>query len=385
MDLNLHGKNESFERIKTQIESIPEPNGSILKKYLLWHEQQLQQGLLTKSSIVRSLGIALLVSDAVSNVSLLETAPIERFWISTTQRKAMNKSQGRIKELTKNLSSGSLDKIRSQTIKFYKFVSFLNKYPDKNISLFQNNMMPKPECCFFLVVKKSKQRKDFQIPSQEKVKQLIEELYKSKYYYANMAAVFVAISNDCGLRFGEIATLMKKDVELIENKFYTLYASESKTAKRTVISGLAKKFILKWDESSNRNRELFFEPIGSNKSSKAIYNSVRKYTILAAEKVGLKFMPGHKIHTFRHCASSRLREMPENEKRYFMGWKMKGMEATYTRVSWGDCKKYYFESLKGNPMLDFSLSEYDKDEKDFVKNLEEELFIKLKTRLDKTN
>jgi integrase len=186
---------------------------------------------------------------------------------------------------------------------------------------------------------------------------LIEELYKGKSYYSKMAAVFVAVSNDCGLRFSEIATLKRKDVQLIEN-FYLLTVSESKTAKRTVICALAKKFLDEWFKLTKKN-EFVFEPLEGDKDSQIVYNSLRKNLILACKKLNIDLIQGHSFHTFRHCASSRLRDMSTNEKRYFMGWKQDGLESIYTRVSWEDCKEHYFKSLKENPMLDFSLSEYE--------------------------
>ena len=56
-----------------------------------------------------------------------------------------------------------------------------------------------------------------------------------------------------------------------------------------------------------------------------------------------------------------------------MGWKLNGLESTYTHITWNDCEEYYFKSLKGNPMVDFSLSKYEADEKKTQKELMREM------------
>lgn len=377
----IHGSQKRFLILKNQINSLAEPNKSVLSKYLAWHEIQLQGKTITYSSVNRSLGIALLVCDKITNVKLMETAPLEKYWSETLQRKAIRKSQGKIVELEKNLSAGSFHKLRSQIIKFYKFIYFLNKYPDKELSLFKSSSMPKPDCCTFLNISESKQREGFKLPSQKQVKDLIEDLFKSKHYYAKMAGVFVAISNDCGLRFSEIATLKRNDIELIEN-FYLLGVSESKTAKRVVICALGKKFLDKWFEQNTKG-EYVFESLSKSGKKVIVYNCLRKYLISSAKNVGISLMPGHAFHTFRHCASSRLREMPQNEKHYFLGWKLPGLESVYTRVGWEDCKKHYFESLRGNVMLDFTLSEFEEKQKNQEEIMLEQIRIAVQNEMKK--
>lgn len=381
MKLDIHGSKKQFETIEKTIQNYPGKNGEIINKYLTWHKIQIENGSLQPSSASRSLGIALQIIDEIPNVSLLESAPIERFWANVNQRLAIRKSQGKIFNQKKKLSHGSLSKIKTQITKFYKFISFIEKYPDKNIDVFSNSLIKEVECCRFLTLRKEGVREDFTLPSQQKVKLLIEDLYKSKSYYGKMAGVVVAIANDCGLRYGEIISLKREDVSL-EGDFYLLKVSQSKTAKRTVICALGKKFLDEWFKL-NKKTSLVFEPLVGDKASKIVYNSLRKYLSVSAKKIGVELIPGHSFHTFRHCASSRLKNMPSNQKKYWMGWRQEGLESVYTRVGWEDCKKSYFESLKGNPMLDFSLSEFEEQQKDAVQILEESIYQRLKERLEK--
>jgi integrase len=372
---SVKGKDEIFNKYKRLVEELPEDaNKKLLKKYVLWHQNQIDSNNMSYSSVCRSLQIALNICDNIPNINKLEVAPLERFWVEQSTRKTIRKTQGKILMGKNNLKPGSLQKINSQIIKLYKFAYFLNKYPDKPIELFKTSLMQKPDCCTFLFVNKSKKREDFNLPSQEKVKELIEHLFKTKYYYAKMAATITAIANDCGLRFSEIVTLKRKDIKLVDD-FYLISVSESKTAKRTVLCKLAKKFLDEWFKISPKT-ELVFEPLLSEKGMVIGYNSVRKYLISSAEKVGVELPSNKSFHLFRHCASSRLRDMPSNQKRYFMGWRQDEMENIYTRVGWEDCKESYFKSLKNNPMVDFTLSEYEetiKSQKDILKKMVEDI------------
>lgn len=363
MEIDVHQSQNAFNRIKDKIKKLPnDSNKELLLKYLTWHELQVNRNVMSFSSANRSLSIALTIADAIPNIIKLETAPIERYWANETQRKAIKKTQGKIIELDSLLSRGSLQKHKTQILKLYKFANFMKKYPEKDISFFKSSMITKPSCCDFLFLTESKKRDDIKLPNQQKVKELITDLYKSKHYYAKMCAVFVALANDCALRFGEIASLKRKDI-VKEKNFYLIHVSESKSAKRTVICKLSKKFLDEWFKISNENSELVFEPILKQRGMVITYSSLRKYLILSSKQVNLELPKNKSFHLFRHCASSRLRDMPTNQKRYFMGWKLDGLESTYTHISWEDCEEYYFKSLKGNPMVDFSLSKYDEQTK----------------------
>ena len=383
MDIDVHKSKESLERLENRINSLGnDSNSQLLKDYLKWHKGQIESQSMKPSSVNRSLQIALNIIDSIQNVARLETSPLERYWSKLLERKTIRKlPSGKIITLKNNLSDQSLAKLRAQTLKFYKFVKFRTKYSDKPINLFTSSSISKPDCCEFLNFNKNKKREDIRLPDQNKVKALIDLLRTSESYYGKMAGVLVAISNDCGLRFGEMINLRRSQIEPYED-FYLLHVKESKSAQRTVICALSKKILKSWlDSTSKKEDDLVFYPIDSNKSHRKkgsrnviALNSLRKYFRDCTKKAGIELPKNKAFHLFRHCASSRLTAMPQTLKQYFMGWEMTGMESTYSHVDWTQCKSYYFQSLKGNPMLDFKLSEFDAvEEASFEDKLEEKM------------
>ena len=360
MENDIHNTKSSFERIENLIGAMPDDsNGVLLKKYLQYHKERLGSGTISYGGATRSLEIAFDVCDSVDKVSLMKVKPLENYWNDLIQRKIKRRlPSGKVIELESTLKEGSIQKYKSQIQKFYKFVKFLEY--NKPLSLFNSKGLAKPECCDFLFYNKSKKRKDFPSCSQEKVRDLINDLTNSKEYYSRMAGVFVALANDFGGRFSEIANLRMKDV-VPEQDYYVIHITHSKTAERKIICVLAKSLLKNWVASvPNGENDLIFP---SFKGEKISYNCLRLYLKRAAKKVGIDLPNGKAFHFFRHLCSSRLYEMPSTLKNYWMGWELIGMEAVYSHPDYKQCKKYYFKSLNDNPMLDMSLSLLEKEER----------------------
>lgn len=367
MSRDIHNTEKSFNRIKNLIKELPsDANGKILKQYLELHEEKLNRNKMSFSSVTRSLEIAYALCDSIPNVSLLEATPLERYWSDLTKRKIKKKlPTGKIIELDKHFTEASLEKHRSQIIKLYKFVTFL-KY-GRELSLFNAKSMGRPEACTFLFIDKSKKRKDFPIIEQKVVGDLIKELTNSPYYYARMAGVLVALANDFGGRFSELIDLKKEDIR-VEDNYLVVHIRESKTAERYVVCYLAAPVLKNWVASLPKSKDNYLFP--SVSKEKVSYNSLRLYLVDAAKKVGLELPNGKSFHLFRHLCSTRLTEMPSLLKRYWMGWELGGMDAVYSHPDYKQCKKYYFESIKGSPLLDKPLSFLDKEEKKVNESLE---------------
>jgi len=359
MGRDIHRSKKSFERIEKLIKNLPDdPNGVLIKKYLEYHKAKLNSNKMSYSGVTRSLNIAYDIIDKINNVGLLQTKPLEDYWSKKTQSKVTRRlSNGKTIMTEDNLSEATLQKHKSQTIKFYKFAHFLTF--NKPLSLFNSLSFRKPDCCEFLVVDKSKKRKDFPPINQKKVGELIEHLTSSQHYYERMAGVLVALANDFGGRFTELIELREKDIRL-EEDYYVVHITESKTAERYVICRLAKPILKNWIVNKPRNKAGLLFP--SFRSKDVSYNCLRKYLVKGAEKVGLNIPKNKSFHFFRHLCSSRLVEMPPLLKKYFMGWEFGGMDAVYSHPDYKACKKYYFESIKDNPLLDKPLSYLEEQE-----------------------
>jgi len=216
------------------------------------------------------------------------------------------------------------------------------------------------------VPKKPKPKLIDQLPSQEEVKKLIEEVYTDGKQYTIRDQAILALANDTGARISEILSIRNKHIKP-EKNYLVVSFPESKTAPRTVISYLAKPFLESWAKVSpnkDKGNDTFFF---CRKDGGAItYRAIKKSFDRALEKVGISWAPGKGIHFFRSLFSSRAFEWGYAQKHYWLGWAYKDNESRYSHLSYKSCVDVYFKMLREerNPFLGKKIPFWETEEID---------------------
>lgn len=362
MDIYKHKK--YYEKLVNQLnERYVGKNKEIITKYIAWHNFLIEKETLAYGSALKSLQVAKRLADYIPNLETITETQLEKYWTYQQTRPQEHKDGSEnIKDTNKKLGYGGLQKINSQTIKLVKFIDFLKT--GRDTILFNSKKWPVPEIARFInMPEQSKKTKEPLRVSQEDVKRLIDA-FNDGTYTGGLMATLVALLNDTGLRIGEALTLQNQDIT-IEEDYLIIKIRESKTATRTVISVLAKPYIMNWlAQSKTRNNPngLFFSP----EKGKQIYHGfIRNNFNNKLKKLNIPWPHYKSVHYLRHIFASRCYDWPEALKSYWLGWAMRTrMLNTYSHFSYKACKKHYFAMLEEekNPMLKQPLTKLHEEE-----------------------
>lgn len=355
-EIDIHHSKKLYSNFIERINKVPEGQGKeILLKYVSWHEDQLTKKKMSHSSVLRSLQTAFRVVDAFPKPFDISQKQLEDWFETETKRNKLHRSGGDgVKEGTKQISLGTIQKEQSQLIKFLKFVEFLKL--NKPLSLFNSKRIPIPLIAQFCFSDTSKSKEvEPPLVSQDQIKEVIDYLLSTGNYIDGVTGVLVSYLNDSGNRLSESLSLRHENLSQ-EEGYWLVQIQQSKTATRTNIVLLSKNYLSKWlanCPTKNNKKGLIF----CNKKGEPLsYALLRKSLTKALEKKGVKWKEYSSFHYLRHLAASRLYEMPQNLAEYYFGWSGKGMRATYSAYNWKACLPYLLKANRGNPMMDSKLS-----------------------------
>lgn len=312
---------------------------------------------MANSSTYRSLNHAMKLCDYFHpDISKATQKQVEEwFALELDKPKVHRTSTGYLKPTGKKRSIDTLEDYSTQCIKFFKFVHFLEK--DKPLLLFSSKKTSMPEQCEFISVDASK-RKQYEKPrvTQDQIQQLIEYLWNQNYHLPKMTGCLVALLNDSGMRFGEAVTLRIKDI-VVEGDYLIISIKESKTRTRTIVSILAKPYLISWlGQHPNKNDPdalVFY----SRDNKKVNYPPMRNIFKNALSELNLEWKKYSSFHFLRHLFAARASIFPDFFLRYWLGWHDTSMRAHYSENTYKECLGYYKQMINSerNPMLDKKL------------------------------
>lgn len=357
-EFDVHKSKRALTKLIQKIAKNKEStNKDLLLIYASWHIEQVVSDRLTFASAKRSLEIANAICEEIPNLKQLPQKQIEDWWEKQLNRNSNIKSRtGVLKNTGKKLSRASLSKINSQALKLFKFISFLEK--DKSLSCFKSYKCKVPDCAEFLVVPDApKKQKEDPTITQEQVKQIIDWLKeKDKTNSGKAAAALISLLNDCGFRFGEAITLKNKNIDWTNQKHLTITLSDSKTKTRTVVSVLAKDKLKAWIDLLPNGKDPNAFIFSTKKGTLYSYTKLSGKLKEALKALNLPWKQNQSLHYFRHLFASRTIDWTDSARNYWLGWEEKGMIGVYAKFGVEQCKKYYFDMIKDNPMLNEPLS-----------------------------
>jgi site-specific recombinase XerD len=378
MKVDIHKQESQYYKKIEEANNMPESkNKEYMKAYIDWHNYQIEQGAMAHSSSIRSLRHALSLCDYFHpDISKATQTKVEQWFSEEMNKEKVHKTgSGYLKPTGKKRSPETLEDFSTQAIKFFKFVRFLDK--DKPLHLFSSKRSPMPEQCEFIGIDISK-RKVYEKPKvkQQVVKELVEHLRSKGSYNNDLTGVLCAFLNDSGMRFSECCTLRIKDV-VPEEDYLVITLQESKTRTRTIVSILAKPYLVSWlskhPDKNNPNALLF-----CNRDGKPVnYDALRKCFITSIEELNIEWKSNSSFHYFRHLFASRATCFPDFYMRYWMGWHDNSMRSHYSNNTYLECLKYYKQMLReeNNPMLNNYLSVLEKEDKTLTKSMQERLGV----------
>ena len=359
MGVDIHNQEKRYLVKAEKVNLMPKSkNKDYLKAYVEWHNYQIETGAMAYSSSLRSISHALKLCDYFHPDLNQATQKQVELWFTEqmNKEKVHRTSTGYLKPLGKKRSPETLEDISTQAIKLFKFVKFLNK--DKPLNLFSSKRAPMPEVCEFIGMD-IPNRKQYEKPKvkQEQIQSLIDFLRKQGTYNNDLTGVLTALLNDSGMRFGEACTLRIRDV-VPEEDYLVITLQESKTRTRTIVSILAKPYLVSWlsthPDKNNKNALLF-----CNRKGKPVnYDALRKCFLNAIKELDIEWKHNSSFHYLRHLFASRATIFPDFHMKYWMGWHDRSMRAHYTNNTYIECLNYYKQMLikENNCMLDKPLT-----------------------------
>lgn len=387
MDIDVHDNKSEYERMKVRANATPAcENKEYLLKYIEFLDNEITQQRLVYSSATRNLRYAIIFSDAFyPNIIKASQGAVEDWFAKEIQKNAVHGvgAKGVVKT-NKKLSVSSHEKIKNQCEKFLKFVYFLQK--NKPVILFNSKRAPIPLQTEDWYVN-TKTNKEIVKPdiSQDQIKSIIDYCFSTGNYLDEELGVLVSFLNDSGCRFSEGVTLLEEDFK-VEGNYLIVKLRQSKTKTRTLSLLLCKEHILHWLRkfpNKGKNGLVFCSKDGNKVSYPQFRDRFKE--ILA--KLNIKWAENKAFHYLRHLTACRFGEWDGDLASYWFGWTSRGnkMRERYSNYTYKTCQNMYVKTLKQekNPMLDVKLSAIDEQQQDFVKNLEEELYYKIKNRLEK--
>lgn len=373
MAVDIHKQIDAFKAKKKVCEEFPEgKNKEILLKYVQWHEYLIEQGNMAHSSSVRSLRHAINLCDYFPDITNVSQKKVEEWYAFEMNKEKVHKtSTGTFKPMGCKRSPDTLEDFSTQAIKFFKFVKFLEK--GKPFQLFSSKRSPMPVECEFIGIDLPK-KKQYEKPKvkQEQIKDLIEYLRRKNTYAYDLCGVLVALLNDTGMRFSEACTLRIRDVQP-EEDYFVITLQESKTKTRTIVSILAKPYLLSWMSKhpfkDDENALLF-----CNREGRPVnYDVLRRVFIRGLRDLNIEWQKRSSFHYLRHLFAARASVFPDFYLKYWMGWHDSSMRSHYTQNTYRECLSYYKKMLRNenNPMVDEPLSVLEKKERQANSSLQD--------------
>lgn len=361
-------------------------NKAYIDKYIKYLEFQLAEKQLVYASAKRSLHYALEICDYFSpDVKKATTRQFEKWFAEQLTRKAYhNAGTSGVKKTPKKIGVETQKKIMIQTIKFLKFINFLDK--NKPVVLFNSKKASIPEVAEFWIVntKKNKTYEKVEV-KQEKIKEVIDYLFSTGNYLDEMLGVLVSFLNDSGCRFGESCTLLEQDIT-VEGEYLIVKLRESKTATRTLSLLLCKETMKHWLRkfpNKGKNGLVFCQKDGSPVSYDKL--RFRFKEVLTQQKI--EWAKYKAFHYLRSLTATRFNKWDSGIANFWFGWADRSMRRTYSQYSYKDCQKQYLKTLKEekNPMLDAKLSILDENIKDQKEALIDMVRSAVKKEMEITN
>lgn len=371
MAVDIHKQKDAYNAKIKEYERLPaSKNKDIMKKYIEWHNYQIEQKAMAHSSCVRSLRHALNLCDYFPDLTKATQNQVEKWFAEEMNKEKVHKTSiGSMKKMGCKRSPETLEDISTQAIKFFKFINFLDK--GKPLYLFSSKKAPMPEVTEFIGIDIPK-RKQYEKPKvkQEQIKDLIEWLRSKSSYNFDLTGVLVSLLNDTGMRFSEAVTLRIRDV-VPEEDYLVITMQESKTRTRTIVSILAKPYLNSWlathPKKKDTNALLF-----CNRQGKPVnYDALRRCFLQGINGLNIEWKNNSSFHYLRHLFASRATTFPDFYMKYWMGWHDNSMRSHYTNNTYLECLKYYKKMLReeNNCMLNNPLSVLDIKESQIEKNL----------------
>lgn len=330
---DIHQRAQKLKNIQERIKedkSLIEAN----KQLLISYDEKLQKDFLKKK--LSASGWEKSLSEAYSFVKIIkkDVKKLDKLDIKAWYDEKEDKF------IRGELSGWTLHKYHSQVRKFLNFVFDTEGRPLEMFDWIKKELPDKP-------------RNDLlptQLPSQEQVKDYLVALRNQGHKNAVRNTGIIALCNDVGCRIEEALSIKNENI-VQEKNYLVVTLPQSKTRPRTVISFLAKPYLMEWEAlSPNRGKpDAHFFCDGQGKPVK--YHALRKSMLEAAATCGLKFPKNKMTHLFRNVFASRSFNWPEIPRRTWMGWSG-GISDTYTHINHKQCAEHYFRMLEGekNPM-----------------------------------
>jgi len=383
--IDIHNQKEKYNRLLNQITNLPlSRNKEILQAYADWHNNQIDQNKIAHSSSYRSLSHAIKICDYFPNVEKATQKQVEEWFSKEIEKpKVQRTGADTLKPSTQKRSVETLEDVSTQGIKFFKFVTFLSK--GKPLLLFNSKRCSLPEQFEFISVDTSK-RKEYEKPriTQKQIKELVDYLWNSKNHLEKMTGLLICLLSDTGMRFSEGVTLQIQDIQP-EEDYLILNIRESKTKTRTVVSMLAKSYLINWlgshPKKNNPEALVFF----SGNGNKVSYANMRNVFFKAIKVLKINWREGQSFHFLRHLFASRATKFSDFHLRYWMGWNDKSMRAHYSNNTYLDCLGYYKQMIlnEENPFIDARLCLIEEKQKSERELLLEEMREMIKKEINK--